>query len=63
MYNAQVCQVEQAAKTGEAFLIRPSKALHIGRMERNMDRINAQYALGRADAETALPALRKWLEG
>lgn len=63
VYNTQVCQVEQAAKTGEAFLIRPSKALHIGRMERNMDRINAQYALGRADAEAALPALRKWLEG
>ena len=63
VYNAQVCQVEQAAKSGEAFLIRPSKALHIGRMERNMDRINAQYELGRTDAEAALPALRRWLEG
>ena len=62
VYNAQVCQVEQAAKSGEAFLIRPSKALHIGRMERNMDRINAQYELGRTDAEAALPALRRWLE-
>lgn len=62
VYNAQVCRVEQAAKTGEAFLIRPSKALHIGRMERDMDRINAQYELGRTDALAALPALRKWLE-
>lgn len=63
VYNAQVCQVEQAAKTGEAFLIRPSKALKVGRMERDMDRINAQYELGRTDAQAALPALRKWLEG
>ena len=63
VYNAQVCRVEQAAKTGEAFLIRPSKALHIGRMERDMDRINAQYELGRTDAQAALPALHKWLEG
>lgn len=63
VYNAQVCRVEQAAKTGEAFLIRPSKALHIGRMERDMDRINAQYELGRTDALAALPALHRWLEG
>ena len=63
MYNAQVCQVEQAAKNGEAFLIRPSKALKVGRMEHDMDRINAQYELGRTDALAALPALRHWLEG
>lgn len=63
MYNAQVCEVEQAAKSGEAFLIRPSKALKVGRMERDMDRINAQYELGRTDALAALPALRSWLEG
>lgn len=63
VYNAQVCEVEQAAKSGEAFLIRPSKALKVGRMEHDMDRINAQYELGRADAQAAMPALRKWLEG
>ena len=62
VYNAQVCEVEQAAGTGEAFLIRPSKALKVGRMERDMDRINAQYELGRTDALAALPALHKWLE-
>ena len=62
VYNAQVCEVEQAAKTGDAFLIRPSKALKVGRMERDMDRINAQYELGRTDALAALPALHKWLE-
>ena len=61
MYNAQVCEVEQAAKSGEAFLIRPSKSLKVGRMERNIDRINAQYELGRTDTLAALPALQKWL--
>ncbi len=63
VYNAQVCEVEQAAARGEDFLIRPSRDTHIGRMERNAARIDEQYALGRADAEAALPALRKWLEG
>ena len=63
VYNEQVCQVEQAAARGEDFLIRPSRNTHIGRMERDMARIDEQYALGRADAEAALPALRKWLEG
>lgn len=61
VYNAQVCAVEQAAKAGEAFLIRPSRDTGITRMEHDMQTINAQYALGRADTEAAWPALARWL--
>lgn len=60
-YNAQVVEVEQAAGRGEAFLIRPSRETGITRMERDPAVIDEQYALGRADAEAAWPALRRWL--
>lgn len=62
VYNAQVVEVEQAAGRGEAFLIRPSRDTGITRMERDPAVIDEQYALGRADAETAWPALRRWLQ-
>ena len=61
-YNAQVVEVEQAAKRGEAFMIRPSRDTGISRMERDAAVIDEQYALGRADAEAAWPALQRWLE-
>src|SRR5699024_2667678 len=62
VYNAQVVEVEQAAGRGEVFLIRPSRDTGITRMERDPAVIDEQYALGRADAETAWPALRRWLQ-
>ena len=62
MYNAEVCAVEQAAKHGDAFLIRPSKMLHVGRMEHDMEVLNAQYELGRQDARKQMDALREWME-
>lgn len=60
-YNAQVVEVEQAARRGEAFMIRPSRNTGISRMERDPAVIDEQYALGRADAEAAWPALQAWL--
>lgn len=62
VYNAEVCAVEQAAAAGDAFLIRPSRNIHVGRMERDMEVINAQYELGRRDAAAAMPRLKHWLE-
>ena len=44
MYNAELSYVARREREGEAFVIRPHEALPV-------------YALGRAAAETALPAL------
>ncbi|MGN0976011.1 MAG: patatin family protein [Gemmiger sp.] len=63
MYNTEVCAVEQAAQRGEAFLIRPSKNLKIGRMEKDMARLRAMYDLGRSDAAEQMPALNAYLNG
>ena len=62
MYNTEVCAVEQAAKQGDAFLIRPSKLLHVGRMEHDIEVLNAQYELGRQDARNQMDAMREWME-
>ena len=62
MYNTEVCAVEQAAKQGDVFLIRPSKLLHVGRMEHDIEVLNAQYELGRQDARNQMDAMREWIE-
>lgn len=61
MYNAQLAQVEAQARTGDAFVIRPSAALQIGRLENDPEKVQQVYDRGRADAEAALPALQAWL--
>lgn len=62
MYNAQLAQVEAQARTGEAFVLRPSAPLAIGRLESDPEKVQQVYDRGRADAEAALPALRAWLQ-
>lgn len=62
MYNTEVCAVEQAAKRGEAFLLRPSKKMQIGRAERDMAKLRAMYELGRADAKAQAGALQAFLQ-
>ena len=61
-YNQTLQEIEQAAKKGEIFLLRPSKNLAVGRMERDPARLEAQYNLGRKDALAALPALKEWMK-
>lgn len=60
-YNAQQARAEELAKQGSAFLIRPSVPLDIGRMEKDPEKVQKVYDQGRRDAETALNALKTWL--
>lgn len=60
-YNAELFDIQSAAKNGEIFLLRPSKALIISRMEKNKDKLKAMYDLGRNDAKKALPQIKKFL--
>lgn len=61
-YNQTVADIEAAEKRGEVLVIRPSRELHIHRMEKNADRLRLMYRLGRHDARKALPQIRKFLE-
>lgn len=60
-YNATLRRIEELEKTGEIFVIRPSKNLGIGRMERDPARLESQYNLGRRDALAKLEELKKWI--
>ena len=60
-YNAELYDIETASKNGEIFLIRPSKFLKIGRMEKDKEKLKSMYELGRADALKNLPNLKKFL--
>lgn len=63
VYNTEVCAVEQAAKRGEVFLIRPSADLKVGRAERDVAKLRALYDLGCADTRAAMPALKTFVGG
>lgn len=60
-YNKTVEEIERLEEKGEILVIRPSLDLHIGRMEKDPDRLQAQYDLGRTDALAKLTALKEFL--
>ena len=61
VYNRTLWEIRQMEKRGEAFVIRPGKKLDIGRMERDLDKIQEVYELGRQDAEKRIGELTEWL--
>lgn len=60
MYNRQLDDLAAAAAAGEVFVIRPSRPMEIGRIEKDKERVRAVYLLGRQDALAQLPALRRF---
>lgn len=62
VYNQSLRRVEELEQKGEIFLFRPSEDLGISRMEHDPARLEAQYNLGRKDAEARLDALKEWMK-
>ena len=60
-YNEQVEYVCKREEQGDAFVIRPSLPLRIGRLEKNPDEIKRVYDIGYADCEKQIEALKKWI--
>lgn len=60
-YNLALKLVAEQELQGNAFVLRPSKLLKIGRLEKNINRIYAMYQLGYQDAKKAIPKLKKFL--
>ncbi len=63
MYNSQLDYVECEEKAGRIFVIAPDKELPIGRVEMNIEKMNAVYNIGRETATALLPRLREFLQG
>ncbi len=62
MYNAQLEEVERLQKAGEIFVLRPSIPITISRTERDPDKLQEVYELGRKDALTHLKAMKTFLK-
>lgn len=59
-YNATIQQIERLEAEGEIFVIRPSRALDIGRTEHDPARLQAVYDIGRRDALCRMRDLQTW---
>ena len=60
-YNKTMEKIEAMEKEGSIFVIRPSEIPAIGRMEKDPEKIQAVYDLGRRDAEKVIDKLKIWL--
>lgn len=63
VYNRTLDEIEQLEKEGKAFVIRPSRPLTIGRMERDPEKLQRTYELGYQDAARCLLDLLSWKQG
>ena len=62
MYNRELEDIENMEKEGKVFIIRPSKLVKISHMEKDLSVLNMVYNMGREDAISILPKLKKFLE-
>ena len=62
MYNRETALVEELENSGDIIAVRPSRKVDIGRMERNVDRIEEMYQLGRSDAEEKIQEIIEFLK-
>ena len=61
-YNRHCDELDQLAAEGRVFVIAPSKAMAIGRMEKDLEKLGDWYWLGYEDGKATVPALRQYLE-
>lgn len=62
MYNAQLDFVAEQEKLGNTLVLRPSKKINIKRMEKNLDRVQEMYNLGRLDGLNMLDKIKAFIE-
>ena len=62
-YNETVEKIIDMENKKEIFVIRPSKCVKIGRIERDANKLQEMYNLGVEDCKNKLEDLRKYLEG
>lgn len=61
VYNQQVARLKMLERSGSVFVIRPEKALEIGRLENDPEKVQTIYDQGRMTAEQYLDALKTWM--
>lgn len=61
VYNRMVERIQELEQEGSIFVIRPGQALPIGRMEKDPEKVQTVYDIGRADAIRCMEGLKEWL--
>ena len=60
-YNQTLEGLEELEKQGQILILRPSRDLGIGRMEKRPDKVRSLYNLGREDAEAKIKQVQRFL--
>ena len=61
VYNEELEKVNNLEKEKKIFVLRPSRLVDIKRIERDLDKIQEMYDLGREDASNKLLSLKEYL--
>ena len=61
-YNQALEELKEWEKTGKALVLRPSQPIQIGRTEKDPEKLQAVYDLGKADAQRQLPEIQNYLK-
>ncbi|MGN0384888.1 MAG: patatin family protein [Lachnospiraceae bacterium] len=62
VYNETLDYIREQEKAGKLFVIQPRESLHIGKIEKNPERIKAVYEEGRRVMKSRLEELRQFLD-
>lgn len=60
-YNETVDRIRELERAGEVFMIAPEAPLEIGRLEKDPEKVQRVYDVGRADGQKHMQALLAWL--
>lgn len=60
-YNASIDKIDKLEKEKKIFVLRPSKKIKIGRIEKDPEKIQEMYNLGISDAKERLTELKEFL--
>ena len=61
-YNETLALIEQLETEGDTLVLRPSRDLHLGRIEKDPARLREMYELGREDAEHRIEEIRAFVQ-
>lgn len=62
MYNRTLQYIDYYESAGQILVIRPTKSVKIGRIEKNTDKLKYMYKLGRHDAIRRLDEIKNFME-
>ena len=62
-YNDVMDKIDELERAGQAYAIRPARAIDAGRVERNKEKLSAAYSQGYDDASSGFEGLIKLIRG